>query len=191
MLATHLHQRVSHSVIVRLLAIAAFTALTAVSARVTIDLQPVPITLQVLTVLLAGLTLGATDGALSQLAYVVLITAGLPIDAGGFGTLVWARPTAGYLLGFVAGAFVAGYLAEHGRGRLVSLRYLAGLVGVVVIYAVGAAWLTYGYLAGDWGRGWALGIQPFLLVDAAKALIATVAAESARAILTRPRHPEP
>lgn len=191
MLATHLHQRVSHSVIVRLLAIAAFTALTALSARVTIDLQPVPITLQVLAVLLAGLTLGATDGALSQLAYVVLITAGMPIDAIGLGTLVWVRPSAGYLLGFVAGAFVAGYLAEHGRGRLAVFRYLAGLVGVGVIYAVGAAWLTYGFLGGDWRQGWAAGIQPFLVVDGAKALIATAAAESARAFFTRPRRHAP
>lgn len=185
MLASHLQTRVSHSIIARLLAIAAFTALTAAGARLTLDLQPVPITLQVLAVLLAGLTLGARDGAVSQIAYLVLITAGLPIDAGGLGTLVWARPTAGYLVGFVAGAFVAGYLAEKGLGRLALLRFLAGVAGVVVIYTVGASWLTYGFLAGDWAQGWALGVQPFLVVDAAKAVIATVLAEGARAALTR------
>ena len=81
MLATHLHTRVSHSILVRLLAIAAFTALTALGARITIDLQPVPITLQVLAVLLAGLTLGARDGAASQVLYAALLTAGLPLAA--------------------------------------------------------------------------------------------------------------
>ncbi|MBP7693957.1 MAG: biotin transporter BioY [Anaerolineales bacterium] len=185
MLATHLQTRTSHSIVVRLLAIGAFTALTAISARVTIEIQPVPITLQVLAVLLAGLTLGARDGAASQALYLALITAGLPIDASGLGTLAWARPAAGYLVGFLAGAYVAGWLAERGFGRWAPLRFLAGLAGIAVIYAVGAGWLTYGFLAGDWTRGWALGVQPFLFVDALKALLATLLAESARLTLAR------
>jgi biotin transport system substrate-specific component len=191
MLATHLQTRVPNSILVRLLAIAAGTALTALGARVTLDLQPVPITLQVLAVLLAGLTLGARDGAASQVLYIALITAGLPIDAGGLGTLAWLRPSAGYLVGFVAGAYIAGALAERGLGRWAVLRFLAGLAGVAAIYAVGAAWLTYGFLGGDWGQGWALGIQPFLVVDAAKAVIATLLAEGARALLTRVGRAQP
>jgi len=185
MLATHLKTRVSYSPIVRVLAIVGFAALTALGARVTLPLEPVPITLQVLAVLLAGLTLGAKDGALSQLAYLVAITAGLPLDAGGLGTLVWARPSAGYLVGFVAGAFAAGWLAERGLGRWTLLRFVAGLAGVAVIYTVGAAWLTYGFLGGDWTKGWAFGIAPFLAVDATKAVIATLLAEGTRAWLTR------
>lgn len=183
MLATFIQTRVSHSLIIRIAAIVGFAALTALGARVTIDIQPVPITLQVLAVLLAGLTLGARDGALSQIAYVLAITAGLPIDAGGLGTLVWLRPSAGYLIGFVAGAFVAGYLAEKGFGRWMLLRFLAGLAGVAVIYAIGAAWLTYGFLDGDWAQGWQFGVQPFIGVDIAKAIVATVFAESARRFL--------
>lgn len=185
MLATHLKTRVSYSPIVRVLAIVSFAALTALGARITLPLEPVPITLQVLAVLLAGLTLGAKDGALSQLVYLATITAGLPLDAGGLGTLVWARPSAGYLVGFVAGAFAAGWLAERGLGRWVLLRFVAGMAGVAVIYAVGATWLTYGFLGGDWAKGWALGIAPFLAVDATKAVIATLLAEGARAWLSR------
>lgn len=190
MLATHLHTRVAHSILVRLLAIAGGAALTALAARVTIPLQPVPITLQVLAVLLAGLLLGARDGALSQLLYVALITAGLPLDANGLGTLVWLNPSAGYLLGFVLGAGAAGGLAEMGRGRLALLRFAAGPVGVAVIYLTGMAWLTYGFLAGDWARGWQLGVQPFLLADTAKAVIAVLAAEGARAAVERARRPQ-
>jgi len=188
MLATYIQTQLSNSYIIRVVAIIGFAALTALSARVTIDLQPVPITLQVLAVLLAGLTLGAKDGALSQMAYVLAITAGLPIDAGGLGTAVWLWPSAGYLLGFIAGAFVAGYLAERGFGRWMLLRFLAGLAGVAVIYAIGTAWLTYGFLGGDWVKGWEFGIQPFLIVDPVKAIIATILAESARAWLTRAKH---
>lgn len=185
MLSTYITTRVSHSTIVRSLAIVGFAALTALGARLSVDLQPVPITLQVLFVLLAGLTLGAKDGAASQLLYVAAITAGLPIDAGGLGTLVWLRPSAGYLIGFIVGAFVSGYLAEKGLGRATLLRFVAGLAGVAVIYAIGAAWLTYGFLGGDWAKGWAAGIAPFIVVDVAKAVIATLLAEGARAWLTR------
>ena len=54
-------------------------------------------TLQVLAVLLAGLVLGPRDGALSQLAYLAAITAGLPLDARALGPAVWLTPDAGYL----------------------------------------------------------------------------------------------
>ncbi len=183
MFSTFIQTRTANSLLVRALAILGFAALTALSAKASIDLQPVPITLQVLVVLLAGLTLGAKDGAASQIAYVTAITAGLPLDQGGLGPLVWARPTAGYLLGFIAGAFVSGSLAERGMDRNHALRLIAGLAGVAVIYLIGATWLTYGFLQGDWNKGWQLGIAPFLVVDLFKAVLATGAAESVRAWL--------
>lgn len=185
MFATYIQTRATNQLLVRVLAILGFAALTALSARASINLQPVPITLQVLVVLLAGLALGAKDGAASQIAYVAAITAGLPLDQGGLGPLVWLRPTAGYLLGFIAGAFVTGYLAERGMNHSRVLRFIAGLVGVAVIYLIGATWLTYSFLAGDWAKGWALGIAPFIVIDLAKAIVATGAAESVRAWLTR------
>lgn len=185
MLSTYLQSRTSNPLLVRLLAIVGFAALTALGARLTVDLQPVPITLQVLFVLLAGLTLGAKAGAASQAVYVAAITAGLPLDAGGLGTVVWTRPSAGYLLGFIVGAFVAGYLAERGISHNRVWRFIAGLAGVAVIYLVGAAWLTLGYLGGDWANGWTLGVRPFIGVDIAKAILASVLAEGARAWLTR------
>jgi biotin transport system substrate-specific component len=140
MLATHLQTRTSHPALVRALSIVGFAALTALASRLTINLPftPVPITLQVLVVLLAGLALGAKDGAASQLLYVAGVTAGLPLDARGLGTAVWATPTAGFLVGFIAGAFVAGWLAEQGLRRNLALRLAAGLVGVAVIYLFGA-----------------------------------------------------
>jgi biotin transport system substrate-specific component len=182
-----LQKRIAYPSLVRLAASVGFAALTALSARVTLDLQPVPITLQVLVVLLAGLTLGAIDGAMSQLAYLAAITAGLPLDAKGLGTGVWATPTAGYLIGFVIGACLAGYLAEKGFGRAMALRFVAGLAGLIVIYIFGAAWLTLLFLGGDWNKGWALGVQPFIVIDLAKAVIATALAEGLRAWLTRVR----
>ncbi len=187
MLATQIQTRTAHPALIRALAIATFAAFTALAARLTITLPftPVPVTLQVLVVLLAGLALGAKDGAASQVAYVAAITAGLPLDARGLGTAVWATPTGGFLLGFVAGAFVAGALAERGLGRNHILRLVAGLAGVAVIYLCGALWLTFGFLGGNLARGWALGVAPFILIDLAKAVIASGLAEGTRLGLRR------
>ncbi len=173
MLSTYIQDRRSNAVLARTLAIIGFVALTGLSARVSISLPftPVPITLQVLAVLLAGMVLGAKGAATSQIIYLAAITAGIPIDAKGLGTLVWTQPTAGYLIGFVGGAFVAGLLAEKGLSRNRALRFVAALAGVMVIYLIGLTWLTLGFLSGDWTRGWALGVAPFLLVDLAKAVI--------------------
>lgn len=187
MLLSQIQSRSANPTLVRVAAIGVFAALTALTARLTIPLPftPVPITLQVMMVLLAGLALGAKDGALSQLAYAASIALGLPFDANGLGAAAFASPTAGYLVGFVAGAFVVGYLAERGLYRNRALRLVAGLAGVSVIYVSGAAWLTYTFLGGDWTRGWALGVAPFIAVDVVKALMASATAEGARRWLNR------
>jgi biotin transport system substrate-specific component len=162
--------------------VALFAAFTALAARVAIPLPftPVPVTLQVMAVLLAGLVLGPRGGAVSQLAYLVAVAAGLPLDARGLGPAALLGPTAGYLLGFAPAAFVTGWLAERLRGaRLGS--FVAALAGVAVIYACGLAWLTP--TAGSLGAAWALGAAPFIVVDLGKALVAAAVAGSGRTLL--------
>jgi biotin transport system substrate-specific component len=182
MLSTQAQTYLSTRTIARIASIGALTALTALSARVTIPLPftPVPITLQVLAVLLAGLVLGPRDGALSQLAYLGAITAGLPLDSRMLGPAVWATPTAGYLLGFVAGAFAAGWVAERARGRLPGAEYLAGAAGILAIYAIGTTWLTAFFLHGNLALGFAAGVAPFILIDALKAALAAIVSGTGR-----------
>jgi biotin transport system substrate-specific component len=163
--------------------IALFAAFTALAARVTIPLPftPVPITLQVMAVLLAGLVLGSKAGAASQLVYLATIAAGLPIDAKALGSAALIGPTAGYLIGFVPAAFVAGWLAEKLPATRAS-RFLAAVAGVGVIYMTGVAWLTPA--VGSLRTAWKLGVAPFILVDLGKALIAAAVAESGRLLLS-------
>jgi len=186
-LLNRVRSRSSNPALVRVAAIVLFAALTALGARITIPLPftPVPITLQVMMVLLAGLTLGAKDGALSQIVYVTAIAVGLPFDAKGIGTAVLMSATAGYLIAFIPAAFITGWLAEKGtRGnRLWS--FAASLIGVGIIYLIGTAWLTIGFLGGNWAKGWALGIAPFIVVDVIKALIAAACAEGACTLIDR------
>lgn len=113
---------------------------------------PVPITLQSLGVMLAGLLLGPRRGALAVIVVIVLVAIGLPVLSGGRGGLVvFAGPTVGYLIGWVPSAFVAGLLAARfdvaGRSavvRLVGLIVAAIAGGVVVLYACGIGWLAFG-----------------------------------------------
>jgi biotin transport system substrate-specific component len=187
MLSISLHTRTSNTLSVRFLAIGSFAALTALTARITVPLgfTPVPLSLQVLAVLFAGLALGAKDGALSQMLYVGLIAAGLPLDANGLGAAALFSPTAGYLIGFIPGAFAAGYIMEKAGTRNRILRFIAGIMGIALIYLCGTGWLTIVFLKGNWSQGWAIGVVPFIGIDLAKAIIASAVAESARVWLRR------
>ena len=99
----------------------------------------VPITAQSLGVMLCGTVLGARRGALAVLLFIVLVAAGLPLLSGGRGGLgVFAGPTAGYLLGWVAAAFVAGLIVETWRGPLGLVAFVGALIGgIPVLYAFG------------------------------------------------------
>jgi biotin transport system substrate-specific component len=169
--------------IIRIAEIAVFTIITILSARVTIDIGVVPFTLQPLAVLLAGMILGGRDGALSQLAYVALIAAGLPFDARGLGTAALFGPTGGYLVGFIVAAGVAGLLVESGAKR-VWQRWLAGIAGVAVIYFFGILVLKL-HTGMDWAKAWDAGVAPFIIPDLAKALIAAALTEGGRRLLLR------
>ncbi len=147
----------------------------ALSAQVAIQLpfSPVPITGQTMAVLLVGALLGSRRGALAVLAYIAEGLAGLPVFAGGAAGL--ARlfgPTGGYLVGFVAAAFLVGWLAERGWDRRFGTTLAAMTLGNLVIYGVGAVWLAV--FVGGLSRAWSLGVLPFLPGDAIKIVLAAV-----------------
>jgi biotin transport system substrate-specific component len=166
-------------------AVIIFAAVTALTARITIFLPftPVPITLQTLAVVLAGLVLGAHRGALAQVAYLSLIAVGLPSDAQGLGFAAFFGPTAGYLLGFVPAAFVTGWLAERFARHSRWGNFVAAVAGMLVIYLAGASWLAV--ILGSWQKAWLVGVTPFILVDLGKAAVAAGVSESGKLLLRR------
>jgi biotin transport system substrate-specific component len=109
---------------------------------------PLGVTYQVGAVLLAGCLGGRTAGALSQVAYILLGLSWLPIFAQGGGMDYMRQPTFGYLLGFIPGAWVCGFLAFKALPRLESLAFSC-LCGLVVIHLVGIS-----YLVGHLSTGW-------------------------------------
>jgi biotin transport system substrate-specific component len=160
----------------RLARVALLAALTAVGAQIQAPLpfSPVPVVLSNFFAILAGLVLGARAGAASQVVYLLLGAAGLPVFAGlRGGVQVLAGPTGGYLIGFVLAAAAAGLLRgpRPGSGRAVA----AAAVGAALIYAVGVP-----YLAAVTGMGLrralVVGVLPFLPGDALKVVAAGVVA---------------
>jgi biotin transport system substrate-specific component len=167
-----------------------FALLTALGALIQIPIGPVPITLQVLFVLLSGLVLGSKLGAISQMEYLALGFAGAPVFAQGkSGLIALLGPTGGYLIGFVLGAYIVGLIAESVARPSRMRFFIAGLVGVVGIYLCGALWLASWFSMSkgtNWvselATAWQLGVLPFLLVDAGKAIVASGVTLSGRAL---------
>ena len=167
--------------------------LMALSARASFHLPftPVPVTMQVFTALLCGLVLGSRLGAASQMLYVAAGAAGLPVFADGKGTAAVLGPTGGYIVGFIAAAFLAGLIAERLSSRPTLGASLGAAAGVVVIYLCGASWLAVWLAAvGERvtiGSAWLLGTAPFLGVDCLKAIAAAAIATGGLTQRLKPR----
>jgi biotin transport system substrate-specific component len=145
-----------------------FAALTAAGAyiQIPIPFSPVPVTLQVFFVLLAGTMLKSKWGSLSMVVYTLLGISGLPVFAGGSsGIGVLLGPTGGYIIGFVLAAYVIGKLSEKvehvSKPGLIMINAFNMSIGVLIIYACGVSQLM---LVADIGPGTALalGVVPFL-----------------------------
>jgi biotin transport system substrate-specific component len=162
-------------------AVAFVAALTAVAAQISIPLPftPVPFTFQPMVVLVGAMALGARLGMASQLVYLTLGVAGLPVFAAspslpqGLGRLF--GPTGGYLMAYPVAAFVVGALAERGFDR----RYLSSVAamacGLAIVFAGGVLWL--GLLTPNPGgimRALAAGFYPFVAADLLKLLAAAI-----------------
>ena len=124
---------------------AAFTAALALFPPIVIPLTGVPITAQSVGPMLAGAIIGARRGLLSQIVLLILVAAGLPLLSGGRGGLiVFAGPTAGYLIAWPLAAWLIGALCEHYWHRLGATLYFLFIVlgGIVLVYAIGSIWVA-------------------------------------------------
>jgi biotin transport system substrate-specific component len=171
---TRTHVAVFDRPVARAILVVFFALLTWAGARVSVPLPltPIPGTLQTLAVLLAGAILGARAGAASQASYILMGMAGLPVFAlPGSGPGYLLGPTGGYLVGFIAAAFVVGSVLRMSGGRGVLAAALAFLLGAATIHVCGLAWLSV--VLGDPAAALRAGVLPFVLFDLAKVVVAT------------------
>ncbi|MEQ8155314.1 MAG: biotin transporter BioY [Clostridiaceae bacterium] len=124
-----------------LILVAVFAALTAVGAFIRVPIPYVPFTLQYLFCALAGIILGSRLGALSQIIYVGIGLAGVPVFTEGGGLNYIFKPTFGYLIGFIIAAYVIG----KGRENIKRLTFLKAIMillsGLFFIYLFGVIYL--------------------------------------------------
>ena len=136
--------------------------------RIAIPISPVPITGQTFVVLLAGLVLGSTFGAVSMLMYLFIGMSGLPFfSAGVAGLAILKSPTIGYIIGFFLAANVIGRFANKpiigiALGSL--LIYICGVIGLILIINTSVS------------NAITIGVVPFIIGDVIKSILAVAVA---------------
>jgi len=169
--------------------ISAMVALTALGAQMAIYLPftPVPITMQTFVILLGAAALGAQRAAISQIIYLLLAIAGLPILADGKGGLsAIFGATSGYLLGFIFASLLVGHLANRYSTNRIKNVFISYLLGSIVIYFLGALGLII-YLDMTVFSAIMLGITPFIIGDLLKAIVASLLLPTAWAFTDKSR----
>lgn len=167
----------------RLALILGGSLLIAIAAQISVPMLPVPMTLQTLAILAVGLTMGARLASAVMLTYLAEGAMGLPVFAnGGAGLAYMTGPTAGFLLGFVAMAWLAGWASDRGLTRSFLGAAAVALVASATLYLPGLAWpaLVMGTTVPELMSGWML---PFLAGDAVKAVLAALIVTGGWAVL--------
>lgn len=168
--------------------VAAFAALVSASAyigAIPVGSAGVPITLQTLTVMLAGCILGPLRGFAAVTLYLALGAVGLPVFAehsSGIG--VFSGPSGGYLIAFPFAAALAGflvkYVARERRTRALWVFACSITASVLVIHLLGIAGMMRFFDVSF--REAVTYDMPFWIGDLVKtSLVAMIAAEVHRA----------
>ncbi|MGE7840891.1 biotin transporter BioY [Lysinibacillus sp. NPDC093712] len=165
-----------------LVMIAMFAALTAVGAFIKIPLPVVPFTLQIVFVFLAGCLLGGRNGFLSQLVYIGIGLAGMPVFTQGGGITYVLQPTFGYLIGFALAALVIGFLINRVEAPTKKHFIGANIVGLIIIYAVAVPYLYMALnvwlnMKSSWSHVFLVGFLNSIVADFCLAIASALLAE--------------
>ncbi|MBE5998883.1 MAG: biotin transporter BioY [Eubacteriales bacterium] len=166
-------------------------ALTCILAPISIPLAAgVPISLATFTVMLSGVLLGARLGAVSQLIYVLLAAAGLPVLAGWTGGIgVITGMTGGYIVGYILLAFLTGLIYKPfshstNMGQRLGFMTLGMVVGTIALYTLGTAWFMF-VTGMTLQASLAACVLPFLPGDICKMIAVLIVAPQIEAAIRR------
>ena len=142
-----------------------------ISAKIKVDLYPVPMTLQPLAVLTIGMLFGRNLAIATIGLYILQGIAGFPVFAYGGGLLYLFGPTGGFIVGFFIAGLVLGELADRGWGRNILSSIFCMMLGMFIIYFFGIL-----QLSAIKGFAFAIikGFYPFLVGDLYKLLVAGI-----------------
>jgi biotin transport system substrate-specific component len=182
-----------------ILLVVAGALLLAISAKIKVPFFPVPMTLQTLAVPLIAAAYGARLGVLTVLAYLAAGALGMPVFTNTppqMASLAYfLGPTGGYLVGYIAAAWIVGAAADRGWSKSFPKLFAAMLAGGVIIFVLGFAWFAFfaalspgllellklpeGTMGAGAGFAWTAGVAPFLLGDLLKIILAAAAVPAA------------
>ena len=141
-----------------------------IASKISIPLQPVPITLQTMAIFFIGMTYGWKLGSATLMIYLGQALLGIPVLAeNAAGPAVLFGTTGGYIAGWLFAIIISGFLVQHGWGKHWLTVLLAQLIGSQPIYLLGLAVLHL--FVGNWQQTIHLGLTPFILTDAIKMVI--------------------
>ena len=118
-----------------------FTALMIAGTFIRIPFPLLPVTLQSLFCAFAGLIIGPRLGALSMTVYAALGLAGVPVFAQGGGLTYIFNKSFGFILGFIAGAYVIGKILQQSKQSTKADSIKAVMAGLFTIYLLGMAYM--------------------------------------------------
>ena len=141
------------------------------SAKIKVDLYPVPMTLQPLAVLMIAMLCGRFIAVSAVSLYLLQGMVGIPVFAYGGGLPYLLGPTGGFLFGFLFASILIGELADRGWGKSLFKSVFAMLIGLLIIYICGVFQLSVLK-----GFDFAIinGLKPFIIGDLYKLLLAAL-----------------
>tara|TARA_B100001059_G_C17632950_1_gene475383 strand:- start:55 stop:645 length:591 start_codon:yes stop_codon:yes gene_type:complete len=159
------------SIIATLFTIITCSFLLILSAKIKVDLYPVPMTLQPLAVLMIAMLCGRNIAVASVSLYLFQGIIGLPVFAYGGGLIYLMGPTGGFLFGFLIASIIVGELADRGWGQFLFKSIFAMFIGMLIIYFFGIV-----QLSAIKGFDFAIinGLKPFIIGDSYKLLLASL-----------------
>lgn len=168
------------------------TAILTLAAKISVPVQPVPVTLQTFAVALLAAAFGWRIGVATVALYIAEGLAGLPVFANGGGPLYVMSPTFGFLLGYLPMAYIIGQAADTGGSRKLLPLLFAMLLADAVCFLFGYLWRLMMSGGASWidqsnviGSAFAKAVQPFILWDALKMALAALTVTGLWAVVGR------
>lgn len=168
-----------------IIAAASFAAIISVANLMAFFLPglAVPIVVQNMLAVLAGLLLGPLWGGLAVLAFLVLGAIGLPVFSGGAGGIQYMLGrTGGFLIGYLLASVLSGFIAGDKEKAGAFRLSIAALSGFILIYACGIAWMSVSMGLSPIDAG-AKVLFPFVFIDLGKCAVAVALALGLRKLV--------
>ena len=151
---------------------ALFAALVGIASLISIPIQPIPVNMGILTVLLAGGLLGKKYGTISIIVYIFMGILGVPVFAGFRGGVsIIVGPTGGYIMGYLIIAFLTGWIYEKTKKARYTVPVM--IISILLCYFVGTLWYCY-ILDSGFIPALTLCVLPFIPGDALKIVLAVL-----------------